>query len=132
MDEDALTSPVDAMAPWTIKSFPTATRNKITLHARKEGVTVGQWIERRVSEWEEAGEPTRVSPGLQLGSTEAPALVELVTMVRELATGPDDALWRLARTTVREQLQAFRRPRLSASPKSEPKQIEAPRTEASQ
>jgi hypothetical protein len=125
MDEDAtLPSPVDAMGPWTIKSFPTTTRNKVIAFARKEGLTVGQWIERRVEEYEDMGAPVRVSPG-QPGS-ETGALVpvspglqpretglrDLVSMARELSPNETDtSLLRLARAAVRDQLQSFRRPR---------------------
>jgi hypothetical protein len=123
MDEDNTPAPADAMAPWTIKSFPTATRNKITLFARKEGLTVGQWVERRVEEWEEMGQPTRVDPGLQPGQ---PDLMELVTAARELASGPDDALLKLARSAVREQLQGLRRSKLALLPKRTMKALEAP------
>jgi hypothetical protein len=107
MEDDA--PPTDAMAPWTIKSFPTATRNRIIAFARKEGLTVGQWVERRVEEWEDTGQPLRVGAGGQ------PDLRELVTLARELSPGDmDTALLRLARTTVREHLQGFRRARQTA------------------
>jgi hypothetical protein len=36
---------------------PTATRDAVTKAARREGLTVGQWLERRVNEWEGAGSP---------------------------------------------------------------------------
>ena len=40
---------IDAVGPWTIKSVSVETRNKVTIAARKEGLTVGQWLERRVA-----------------------------------------------------------------------------------
>jgi hypothetical protein len=43
--------PIDTIGPWTIKAVPTETRNRVTVAARKEGLTVGQWLERRVNEW---------------------------------------------------------------------------------
>jgi hypothetical protein len=55
--------PTDTMAPWTIKSVATSTRETVTAAARKEGMTVGQWLERQVREWTEAGSPTRVAHG---------------------------------------------------------------------
>jgi hypothetical protein len=55
------TDPVDTVAPWTIKAVPTATRDAVTKAARREGLTVGQWLERRVNEWEGAGSPVTVS-----------------------------------------------------------------------
>ena len=54
--------PVDTAAPWTIKSVPTATREAVTKAARQEGVTVGQWLERRVAEWLADGSPVAVAP----------------------------------------------------------------------
>jgi hypothetical protein len=55
--------PIDVMGPWTIKSVSTATRDKVTLAARKEGLTVGQWLERRVEEWLADGSPMPVAAG---------------------------------------------------------------------
>ena len=52
--------PIDAMAPWTIKSVSTATRAKVNVAAKREGLTVGQWLERRVAEWEADGGPVPV------------------------------------------------------------------------
>ncbi len=43
--------PVDTAAPWTIKSISVATREAVTAAARREELTVGQWLERRVAEW---------------------------------------------------------------------------------
>lgn len=56
--------PVDTVAPWTIKAVPTETRNKVIAAARKEGLTVGQWLERRVNEWMQEGEPVHVASNL--------------------------------------------------------------------
>lgn len=53
--------PVDTAAPWTIKSVSVATREAVTAAARREGLTVGQWLERRVAEWEAEGGPVPVS-----------------------------------------------------------------------
>ncbi len=53
--------PVDTAAPWTIKSVSVATRDGVTKAARREGLTVGQWLERRVAEWEAKGSPMPVS-----------------------------------------------------------------------
>jgi hypothetical protein len=59
-----MTKPVDIMGPWTIKAVPTETRNKVIIAARKEGLTVGQWIERRVNEWLVDGGPVRIASNL--------------------------------------------------------------------
>lgn len=58
MNDDA----VDVAGPWTIKSVPTRTRLAVIDAARKEGITVGQWLERRVAEWLADGSPVPVSP----------------------------------------------------------------------
>jgi hypothetical protein len=58
-EDDPVTDPIDTMQPWTIKSVPTRTRDAVTKAARQEGATVGQWLERRVDEWLEAGSPVR-------------------------------------------------------------------------
>jgi hypothetical protein len=52
-----MSDPVDLMKPWTIKSVSTRTQNTITAAARRENLTVGQWLEKRVDEWEAAGSP---------------------------------------------------------------------------
>lgn len=52
-----MSDPVDSVAPWTIKAVSTATRDAVTAAARREGLTVGQWLERRVAEWEGQGSP---------------------------------------------------------------------------
>jgi len=61
--------PIDTAGPWTIKVISTATRNTVTAAARREGLTVGQWLERRVTEWEGQGSPMPVSspPPVNLG-----------------------------------------------------------------
>ena len=55
--------PVDTAAPWTIKSVSVATREAVTAAARREGLTVGQWLEKRVAEWEGEGRPVPVPGG---------------------------------------------------------------------
>ena len=57
-----MNDPVDASAPWTIKAVSTATREAVTKAARREGMTVGQWLEKRVAEWEADGSPVHVGP----------------------------------------------------------------------
>src|SRR4051794_39228400 len=97
-------TPTDTVAPWTIKSVSTATREAVIVAARKEGLTVGQWLEKRVGEWLEDGGPVVVGPG-QAGSSRAltvvnpngagsdvDALKALVEMARSLSDQPDDAL----------------------------------------
>ena len=55
-----MSDPVDSVAPWTIKAVSTATRDTVTAAARREGLTVGQWLERRVAEWTGEGSPVPV------------------------------------------------------------------------
>jgi hypothetical protein len=66
---------IDVSGPWTIKSVPTKTRLAVTEAARKEGVTVGQWLERRVNAWLADGSPTPV--GAAPGASSPHNLAEL-------------------------------------------------------
>ena len=70
-----MTDPTDTMQPWTIKSLPTRTRDTVVAAAKREGLTVGQWLERRVGEWEAAGSPvpvpTSTGPAPNLGDLAA-------------------------------------------------------------
>jgi hypothetical protein len=52
--------PEDILAPWTIKACPPRTRRKVVLAAQRENLTVGQWLEKRVDEWEDDGAPVAV------------------------------------------------------------------------
>ena len=52
---------VDGASPWTIKSMSIQARLAVITAARKEGITVGQWLERRVAEWLVDGSPTSVA-----------------------------------------------------------------------
>jgi hypothetical protein len=77
------TDPVDSVGPWTIKAVAKATRDAVTNAARREGLTVGQWLERRVAEWEAAGGPVAVSrppPAVNLGG-----LAQVMEAARALA-----------------------------------------------
>jgi hypothetical protein len=83
-------APADDMAPWTVKSLPTRTRTMISTAARREGVTVGQWIERRVDDWEAEGGPVRVAlpeqPAAPAPTGSEPSLTEMATLLTALAT----------------------------------------------
>ena len=49
----------------------------VTNAARREGLTVGQWLERRVTEWEGAGSPMPVSsPAAPVNLGELAQLIE--------------------------------------------------------
>jgi hypothetical protein len=71
-------APVDDMAPWTIKSVSTRVRTGISLAARREGVTVGRWVEKRYDDWEADGSP------VQAPAASAPSggLAEIADMLR--------------------------------------------------
>lgn len=75
---------VDLIAPWTIKAVATETRNAVTSAARREGLTVGQWLETRVREWTEAGAPqTHALPSLDVAD-----LAHLVQLAQTLDDAP--------------------------------------------
>jgi hypothetical protein len=83
MDEP---DPVDSVAPWTIKAVAKTTRDAVTNAARREGLTVGQWLERRVAEWEGAGSPMQVSSSSQVGpSANLGELASAMQAVRAMA-----------------------------------------------
>jgi hypothetical protein len=42
-----------------IKGVPPGTRKAITDAAKQEGLTIAEWLERRVAEWEAAGRFTQ-------------------------------------------------------------------------
>jgi hypothetical protein len=82
-DNMSETDPVDSVGPWTIKAVAKATRDAVTNAARREGLTVGQWLERRVAEWEDAGSPVAMSrpqPTVNLGE-----LAQVMEAARALA-----------------------------------------------
>ena len=88
MDEP---DPVDSIAPWTIKAVAKTTRDAVTNAARREGLTVGQWLERRVAEWEGAGSPVPVPAGGTRPGPAAPInlgeLAQAMEAARALAEG---------------------------------------------
>lgn len=90
----------DLIAPWTIKSFSTEMRDALTREARKEGLTVGQWMERAARRFINEGQPVVVGHGLGLD--------KLVGLAVDLATVPDaasnDPMIRTARRKVRAAL----------------------------
>jgi hypothetical protein len=42
--------PIDVIKPWTIKAVATEARDMAIMMARKENLTVGQWLERVIRE----------------------------------------------------------------------------------
>lgn len=81
MSDDA----VDVSGPWTIKSVPTKTRLAVIEAARKEGLTAGQWLERRVSEWLADGSPVPVAAPSPSSSHSLADLAQAMDSARVLA-----------------------------------------------
>jgi hypothetical protein len=115
--------PVDTVGPWSLKAVPTQTRQAVIAAARRENLTVGQWLELRVREWTEAGSPVTVSEPQSTGQDLA--LIErAVTAAVALAGAPDVpvAFRRRANRLLRESLprpspgkRVADRPRLSSA-----------------
>jgi hypothetical protein len=80
---------VDSMAPWTIKSVSTKTRETITQAAKKEGRTVGQWLDKRISEWRGDGSPIHVQPTSPSNLAE---IAQLMEATLKLATASNVAV----------------------------------------
>lgn len=75
----------DAISPWTIKAVSKTTRDAITLAARKDGLTVGQWLDKRVAEWVSDGRPTHVEPSSPSVPSNLADLAKLMDSARSLA-----------------------------------------------
>ena len=96
---------IDLAQPWTIKSVPNETRAKVIAAARREGLTVGRWLERRVRELA-AGSPL-VSLGPPESDLRTDRLERLVRIAREASPGKDSKALRQARKLAYEQLKAL-------------------------
>ena len=118
-------TPVDTIAPWTIKSFPTALKQMILEAAADERLTVGQWLEKRVEEWLSNGKPVRVdreaSRKAVVASTNrvesaeaAHAAAEMVRLAMQISGMPaeqqEDPLVKTAKITVQRSLVELRPP----------------------
>jgi hypothetical protein len=64
-DAEPLAGQLDPIRPWTIRAVSVEARDLAIGAARKEGVSVGQWLERRIRSWVETDAPVSgaVSPG---------------------------------------------------------------------
>jgi hypothetical protein len=117
--------PVDAMAPWTIKSVSTATRNKVNAAARREGLTVGQWLEKRVEEWERDGSPVSAPAPAPIGN-----LTEIADMLRATTEAAQAAGISLPKSAARQSfaiLDAVQRSVLGKPPRTpRPPRLAAP------
>ena len=81
--------PIDKMQPWTIKSMSTEARDMAVIAARREGLTVGQWLERVIREAasdQSAAVANKSAPG--------PDVVRLAPLVASMPRWLRAALWR--------------------------------------
>jgi len=64
-DAEPLAGQLDPIRPWTIRAVSVEARDLAIGAARKEGVSVGQWLERRIRSWVETDAPVSgaASPG---------------------------------------------------------------------
>ncbi|HXI56676.1 MAG TPA: hypothetical protein VNO55_11495 [Polyangia bacterium] len=76
--------PIDKMQPWTIKSMSTEARDMAVIAARREGLTVGQWLERVIRE----------AASDQVANKSAPDVVRLAPLVASMPRWLRAALWR--------------------------------------
>lgn len=104
--------PVDTAAPWTIKAIGTGTREAVIKAARQEGLTVGQWLERRVAEWLADGSPVPVGtapPGPAANLGDLAQLVQAATAAAAAAAVPVPPAF--ARAAMQAARQAMRQAR---------------------
>ena len=121
--------PVDTAAPWTIKSVPTATRDAVTKAAKQEGLTVGQWLERRVAEWLADGSPMPVpaAAGAPIGAANLGELAQLTQAALAAASAAGVPVPpRFAREAMQTARQAMKQTRGAppALPRPSPRAIE--------
>jgi hypothetical protein len=98
----------DTLQAWGVKNVPKRIIEAINGAARREDLTVAQWLERRVDEWLEAGSPVRVNP-VQPSADYIQALAALNRSIVELAQAPDTTLVKTARISTRALLLADRK-----------------------
>jgi hypothetical protein len=129
MEDDAaepLVGAVDTVKPWTIKSVPTEIRDLAIISARKEGLTIGQWLERRIRAWteEQSDEDGPDQPEFVPQSNGRPpdhflAIQRMVNLAQEVAAlSPElqkDPVMQAARGTLRAVLLALRPARANKS-----------------
>lgn len=80
MDESDPSDNIDSVAPWAIKAISKRSRDIATQAARRENLTVGQWLERLIMSWQADGGPAPV----QLGSPGSSRMsnMELIEIAR--------------------------------------------------
>jgi hypothetical protein len=85
MDDDAetISGAVENMGQWTIKVIAKTAQNAAISAARDEGMTVGQWLEKRIREWTSSDSPR----GKPVGNPVDPlALLKAATAVAAAGT----------------------------------------------
>jgi hypothetical protein len=103
--------PIDTVGPWTLKSIPTETRQAVIRAAQRENLTVGQWLERRVREWTDAGSPVDITPHRQQSAPDWLAIIERTIAAAVALAGAQDVppvLRQRANRLLREGLPAAR------------------------
>lgn len=96
-DAEPLAGQLDPVRPWTIRAVSVEARDLAIGAARKEGVSVGQWLERRIRAWAETDPPAAsgaASPGAP-GTTVAlargkPAASDALSEVERIAASVRD------------------------------------------
>jgi len=121
MDDEPSYPATDAVKPWTIKSIASEARDLAIMAARREQLTVGQWLERLIRQAtagefvaDRQGAPLSGGQLVHVGSKTAPRsdheeLDDLARMARSL-TPPDkdSAAMRLARSLVVDRLKGLK------------------------
>jgi hypothetical protein len=87
LEDQGVRDPIDKMQPWTIKSMSTEARDMAVIAARREGLTVGQWLERVIRE--AASDQSAV-----VANKSAPDVVRLAPLVEQMPRWLRAALWR--------------------------------------
>jgi hypothetical protein len=89
LEDRRVRDPIDKMQPWTIKSMSTEARDMAVIAARREGLTVGQWLERVIRE--AASDQSAVVANK---SAPGPDVVRLAPLVASMPRWLRAALWR--------------------------------------
>jgi hypothetical protein len=90
LEDQGVRDPIDIIKPWTIKAVAVEARDMAVIAARREGLTVGQWLERVIREAasdQSAVVANKSAPG-------APDVVRLAPLVEQMPRWLRAALWR--------------------------------------
>ena len=94
-DAEPLAGQLDPIRPWTIRAVSVEARDLAIGAARKEGVSVGQWLERRIRSWVETDAPVsgaaRPGPGTAVALARAkPPAPDTLSEVERIAAAVRD------------------------------------------